>query len=544
MSVLYRGGRIYAPGNPPPTAVLVDAGRIAWLGQSENAPDADRTVDVAGAWIAPAFVDGSLHLLGTGLAGDELDLTGVPSLTAVLDRVAQAGRAARGGAVVGRGWLADAWPEGRRPSAGELDRASYGGVVLLVSAGGDRAVASSALLAAVPEARQLPGWGADGFVSGPSFRAVERAVREARGPARCRAAARAAMAAAAAAGVVAVHALDELDEPDERDELDEPHRSEMTPTPSTESGTPLPGSHDAEPVTVFRYAQTLSVDGPLGPGTAPGTESGAVRRVGAFGDGDAAGELFCDEGDVADLLVAASCAGTRSRIRAHSARAVEVAVRGIGAAAAVVGLDRLRTGVLIDGITLVSQNEVASLAALGMPVCLRPAGIAAAPADTSGGGGTEGSPGYAEAVRALVTAGVPVMLGTGSPDGPLDMWAALRTVTGAVPAGAGAPGMSPRAAITAATRAGWRAAGHPDAGVLAVGAPAHLAIWDIPPEDSPSARGGGPQAPVRGANWSTDPRSAVPAVLGLHGGAPALLATVHAGRTTFTTGPARAWRGC
>ena len=55
--------------------------------------------------------------------------------------------------LLGTGWDDTAWPEQRPPTAAELDRASYGGVVYLARTDVHSAVASSALLAAAPAAR-------------------------------------------------------------------------------------------------------------------------------------------------------------------------------------------------------------------------------------------------------------------------------------------------------------------------------------------------------------------------------------------------------
>jgi imidazolonepropionase len=47
-------------------ALVVDDGRIAWLGPSRSAPDADRSVDLAGRAVLPGFVDSHSHLVFAG----------------------------------------------------------------------------------------------------------------------------------------------------------------------------------------------------------------------------------------------------------------------------------------------------------------------------------------------------------------------------------------------------------------------------------------------------------------------------------------------
>jgi predicted amidohydrolase YtcJ len=94
-------------------------------------------------------------------------------------------------------------------------------------------------------------------------------------------------------------------------------------------------------------------------------------------------------------------------------------------------------------------------------------------------------------------------------------------------------GLSPRAAFTAHTRGGHRAAGRTDReiGTINPGAPAHLAIVGagelVRPAADPSV-----------ARWSTDPRSRVPLLPDLSPGVnlPTTLATLVAGRVVHDTG--------
>src|SRR5690242_4264090 len=156
-TTLWRGGRVRTPDDATATALLTEDGVIRWVGDHDP-PAADRTVDLDGGWVAPAFVDAHVHATMTGLGLTGLDLSDAPSLAAALGRLELAARQVRGGVVLGVGWDETRWPERRPPTAAELDRASYGGVVYLMRVDGHSAVASSALLAAAPEARNQPGF--------------------------------------------------------------------------------------------------------------------------------------------------------------------------------------------------------------------------------------------------------------------------------------------------------------------------------------------------------------------------------------------------
>jgi predicted amidohydrolase YtcJ len=107
----------------------------------------------------------------------------------------------------------------------------------------------------------------------------------------------------------------------------------------------------------------------------------------------------------------------------------------------------------------------------------------------------------------LGRSGIALAFGSDTPVTPLDPWGAVR---------AAAWHQNPeeritvRAAFTAHTRGGWRAAGRDEGGVLAPGAPASLAVWDVPGDlvvQTPDPRV---------AAWSTDPRAGVPHLPDLH----------------------------
>jgi predicted amidohydrolase YtcJ len=117
---------------------------------------------------------------------------------------------------------------------------------------------------------------------------------------------------------------------------------------------------------------------------------------------------------------------------------------------------------------------------------------------------------------------VPLALGSDTPVTPFDPWSAVRAC-----AFHSDPGqrISARAAFLAHTRGGWRAARRDGHGVLALGAPATLAVWEAgdlvvqAPDDRIQA-------------WSTDPRSGTPGLPDLTPGRalPRCLRTVVDGR--------------
>jgi predicted amidohydrolase YtcJ len=126
----------------------------------------------------------------------------------------------------------------------------------------------------------------------------------------------------------------------------------------------------------------------------------------------------------------------------------------------------------------------------------------------------------------LARAGVVLAFGSDSPVTALGPWEAVRAA-----AWHHTPSerITVRAAFAAHTRGGWRAAGIDDAGVLAPGAAATYAVWDLDTDlvvQTPDERV---------AAWSTDPRAGVPVLPDLQPGSdlPVCLRTVVGGRTVY-----------
>jgi len=131
---------------------------------------------------------------------------------------------------------------------------------------------------------------------------------------------------------------------------------------------------------------------------------------------------------------------------------------------------------------------------------------------------------------ALAAAGVALALSSDAPVTAAQPWQAVRAAVHHRSPGAG---ISPRAAFTAHTRGGHRAAGRTDRGVgtITVGAPAHLAMFST----GELVRS---VADPKVARWSTDPRSRVPLLPVLDPGVelPTTLATLVAGRVAYDCG--------
>ncbi|MEM7460943.1 MAG: amidohydrolase [Pseudomonadota bacterium] len=151
---VYTGGTIYTGiGSETVDAVTVDeAGRIIAT-SPPTSQDWDESevqlIDLDGAVMFPGFTDGHAHLLGIGQREITLSLEGTASIAELVTRIAAELQGLPAGQVLGgRGWIETGWPEGRMPSAADLDAVSPDNPVILTRADGHALVANSAALGA------------------------------------------------------------------------------------------------------------------------------------------------------------------------------------------------------------------------------------------------------------------------------------------------------------------------------------------------------------------------------------------------------------
>jgi predicted amidohydrolase YtcJ len=524
-TVLLRGGTVYSPADPFATAMVVDAGTIAWIG-SEGAADSfaggvDEVVGLDGALVTPAFTDAHVHTTATGLAFTGLDLTPARSLADVLARIRSYADGHPGARVLlGHGWDETRWPEGRPPSVAELDRAAGGRPLYLSRADGHSAVVTTALRGLAP--RPLP----EGSVTGDAHHAVRRAAFAAVTPDQRRAAQRAALAHAASLGIGTVHecAGPEISSEDDLTGLLALSTAEPGPRVVGYWAQAARGPGDLDRLRdlgALGAAGDLFVDGSIGSRTA------CLHQPYADAPGTT-GTGYLDADAVAAHVATCSAAGVQAGFHAIGDAALATVVQGVRTAAEAVGLGHVRAlRHRVEHAEMLTPDIITAFAELGLIASVQPA-------FDSAWGGQDGM--YVQrlgAARArglnpfapMLKAGIPLALGSDSPVTPLDPWG---TVRAAAFHRTPEHRISVRAAFTAHTRGGWRATGRDDAGVLVPGAPADYVVW----------RSGDLVVQVpddRIAGWSTDPRSGIPGLPDLTPGLPLpkALRTVVNGRTVF-----------
>ncbi|MEU5635368.1 amidohydrolase [Streptomyces rishiriensis] len=524
-TVLLRRGEVHSPADPFATAMVVERGQVAWVG-SEGAADAfadgvDEVVDLDGALVTPAFTDAHVHTTSTGLALTGLDLSGAPSLAAALTRVRDfAAARPQDKVLLGHGWDASGWPEGRPPRRDELDEASGGRPLYLSRIDVHSAVATTALLDLTPAARTAAGYAEGQPLTRDAHHAVRAAAFAAVTPGQRTEAQRAALAHAASLGIGSVH---ECGGPEISSEDD---FTDLLRLAAEESGPRVVGYWAEQAVDKARELGALGAAGDLFVDGALGSHTACLH--GPYADADHTGAAYLGAAEVAAHVAACTEAGLQAGFHAIGDAAVSAVVEGVRAAAEKTGLARIRAARhRVEHAEMLTPETIAAFAELGLTASVQPAFDAL-------WGGEEGM--YAQRLgverartlnpfAALLRTGVPLAFGSDSPVTPLDPWGTVRAA-----AFHRTPDhrVSVRAAFTAHTRGGWRAIGRDDAGVLVPGAPADYAVWRTDelvvqaPDD-------------RVARWSTDPRSGTPGLPDLTPGAalPVCLRTVVGGRTVF-----------
>jgi predicted amidohydrolase YtcJ len=483
-TILTRGVRIPAVNGsvgsePEQSAMLVDGDLIAWIGSDADAQrhisSADEHVNLAGAVITPGFVDAHVHATSTGLTLAGLDLTRANSLTEALSLIEAAARSARGAPILGHGWDETRWPEGRPPTSSEVDRATWGSLVYLSRIDVHSAVISGALLAEVPRARELDGYGADGLVSRAAHHAYREVALRLIGAAQQERAHRETRIRAASLGIVAIHEMagPAISSADDLRGLMRLSDEEPGPLVSGYWGelAEAGGVERAVELGAIGAAGDLFIDGAIGSRT-------ACLRHSYLDSDDSSGAQYLSEEQVRDHVIACIGAGLQAGFHVIGDRATDVIMSAMSAAALTLGSDAIRAGGhRLEHAEMLDSDHIAEMARLGMTASVQP--MFDGHWGAAGGMyeqrlGRERSLGM-NRFADLAAAGVLTAFGSDSPVTDLGPWQAIAA---AVHHHQPAQRMSPVAAFWAHSVAGWRAVGDLESGVLAPGAPAHYVIWD------------------------------------------------------------------
>ncbi|ADD43603.1 amidohydrolase [Stackebrandtia nassauensis] len=475
-TTLYRGGHVLSPAYPNATALAITDGRVSWLGVDADAPAADETVELDGCLVTPAFVDSHAHVTGTGNALSGLNLDGTGSATELLDRVADAAKATSQHAIImGHGFDETEWDDPALPTGVELARAVGGRRAYLSRTCGHTGIASAALLLERPDLAELEGYDDSGVLTLHAHKAARAAAAAAIPDTQRTQVQRVALKHAASLGIAAVVECGMVTPGSSVGEDDFTGLLALAA-----SGEPLPrvfgywgelcAAAKARELGAHACAGDLSVDGSIGAHTAAVTQP--------YADADTTGHAYLSAEDVEQHIINCSGQGLQGGFHAIGDQAIHNVLTGIAAAAQTVGLEVIRNGRhRVEHAELLDKQMIAGFVSFGLYASVQPSFDAR-------WGGTEAM--YATRLGAerslaanpfgsLAGVGVPLALGSDSPVTPLDPWGGVRA---AVNHHNPSQRLSPTAAFAAHTRGGWRATGDDEAGVLAPGAPATLAVWD------------------------------------------------------------------
>ena len=515
---------VHCRSDPFATALLIDDGVIAWVGDDAGArvhhDIADVIVDLDGRFVAPGFVDSHIHATSTGLQITGVDLTAATCAADVLRLVEEKAKSSRGGFVYGHGWDQTQWSDPQLPTRSEIDRASWGSEVYLSRIDVHSALVSSALVARVGDARSLEGFDA----AGPVTKAAHNALREAAlvrvRPSDRRAAHLATLADAAAHGIVSVQ---EMSGPSigGADDL-----RELLATASDFGGPSVfgywgqtsaeGGIEMARELGAIGVGGDLFVDGSLGSHTASLVEP-------YVDDPSSRGAQYLSREEITDHLRAATLAGIPGGFHAIGDAACADVAAGVAAVADELGQGLVRSlGHRIEHAEMLRESDIAVLVNHGVTFSMQP--IFDAYWGVPGGMydqrlSTERAH-EMNRLASIVSAGGRLAINSDTPVTPMRPWSIVRAATEHWQE---SERVTARAAFNAATRGGWRAIGSEGVGVIEVGAPAHLAVWEAAELEVRV-----PDTTV--ANWSTDARAATPGLPRLDDGDPACVATLVDGR--------------
>lgn len=510
--VLLRGGYVHTPADPHASALCIEDGVVVWTGDDDAAvhfaDSADRVLDLEGRLVTPAFVDSHTHLAQTGYAASTLDLSTAASLGEALDALAASARASSAGVLLGFGWDEAGWPEQRPPTRDEVDRATGGRMAFLTRVDAHSAVLSSAFLDACPDVPHAEGYDVRGLVARDAHHVARTGLFGLQAGSDREAAVLLGLDAAARAGIGMVHEMGapHINPPSDLDLIRGLSAAvaagERAALPEVE---PYWGSLDVAQAVALGCtgaAGDLCMDGSIG------SRTSALHAP--YSDADTRGHLYLSADQVTEHVVACTEAKLQAGFHVIGDRAVAEVVAGfhtaaerLGASAVVAGRHRL------EHVEMVAPEQMTVLGGLGVTASMQPM------FDAMWGGpdalyaqrlGTERAQPM-NAFASMNRAGMALAFGSDTPVTSFDPWGGVRA---AAWHHTESERITVRAAFNASTRGGWRAARRDEGGVIALGAPASIAVWDIAGDlvvQTPDARV---------AAWSTDLRSGVPQLPDLH----------------------------
>ena len=350
--------------------MLCEGGAVVSGGRGP-APDAalegSDLLELEGCTVIPALHDAHVHLLGTGQAGLDLDLGGARCFDEVLELVAGAARRAEGPILRAHSFDPDLMPDGRYPTAADLDGVSAALPIHVKRRDGHSSSANTAALALLGVLPGRPGVETDaagrptGILRGKAHSDAAAAASDLLSREERASCYRRAAAAAASRGIGCVHALVGRDDP------------------ANEDVEILLEVQPELPIDVVVFSQTTDVDRVVALGLP--RIGGCLLLDGSFGsrtaaltvpyeDGGGTGTLYFSDDELTGFLRKAQSRGLQVAVHAIGDRAVGQAVACYSAA---FGGDARGARHRIEHCELSTPGNVATMSRLGIASCVQPA---------------------------------------------------------------------------------------------------------------------------------------------------------------------------
>ena len=509
---LILGGKVYAPGIPDAEALLIESGRIAWIGDRQTAQNfkasATKVLDFHNAFIAPGFVDAHVHLSATGGMQLGHNLTAVKSWAELAGLVNRECLDKTTKFLFMFGWDDSDWPDTKQEFQNQLSDTSLATLMYLARVDGHSAIVNLPQLnlqhELVAGAQRQTVW--EFFTQELDADFTNRAIVTA-------------LTAAAANGIVSVH---ENGGRNVSSEADFRTVVSFQDHPGHPIVIPYWADNDfelARKLGAHGIAGDYNVDGSLGSRTAWLHEPYADAS-------DNTGLSYLSAEQIAEHLIAATKHEVQAGFHAIGDAACNAVFEGFQLALEQVTPAEIRScRHRIEHLTLPSQEAIALFAELGVVASVQPAFDARW---GSSGGMYEqrlGAERLTEShpFRNMIAAGMTLAFGSDSPVTTGSPWDWIRAASLHHQPN---QRISTRAAFTAATRGGHRAAKDDESGVLAIGTRADLAVWQVEHYEVQVEH-------TAISSWSTDPRSGTHPLPDLISGNPRCLATLREGHFIF-----------
>jgi predicted amidohydrolase YtcJ len=453
----------------------MSGGVIEWVGSTGDAPAADRRIDLQGGLVTPGFVDAHVHATSTGLALTGVDLTGTASAQDMLTRLGQAVRDDPDGIIIGHGWDETTWPAPTLPTRADIDSVVGDRLVYASRIDVHSALVSTALVKRARLHSSIEGYSSSGALSRAAHHGVrEVALNSIAGNQRHRAQA-AFLAACASRGIVAVHEMagPGISSADDLADLLDTARQGTTVLVTGYWGelAEAGGVDMARELRAHGVAGDLFIDGSLGSHTA--------CLHGAYSDdASTTGAAYLSREQVKDHVVAATRAGLQAGFHVIGDAACSTVIGGYEDAAHDIGTAAIRAARhRLEHAEMLADRDIEVMRDLDIAASMQPLFDALWGED---GGMYQQRVGQARArrmnrFRDIHRSEVRLVFGSDAPVTPLGPWAAVRA---AVQHHQADQRIDLATALDAHTRQGWHAVGRDDAGLIAGGQRAHLAIWE------------------------------------------------------------------